>query len=552
MTSVAPPPPPPPPTAGASAAQLTATIAPTGSAAVQLSQMALDSLITGLVKPSPTQGETLLQTNLGPLQFKAPFNLPEGAQATFKLVQTQPSVQIQLTHINGKALPPGTAATRVASFATQTLQNPTSQTVGQPAQNATTGLNAPATTLNLNTATGLRAFVLSATPPQQTSSLSAQIQPSGTSVSLPSGTATPKNTPLINNPEAQNSPNTAAKTGTSPTASTPASAKTNAPSLQPGNQLNVRLLSVQLPGQPQNTTSVPSTSTSTLITQGTVQGHTAGAQPIIKVPQGLIALDTAAKMPDGTQVKLEILSSSKSSISASNPNTQIQQTPPQQSIGGNWPALEEALTSLRDINPNLADHLQNTLMPKPDTRLAANLIFFLKALGRGQFKSWADERSLKALGKAKPDLLKKLEGDFTELSKKAKTSNSTDWKIAYIPMQDQDQIQQIRIAQRDHRDEEKDGKDEPGIRFVIDLNLSRIGALQLDGLAKDKARKFDLIMRSKNALPGFMRKQIHDIFENGMQAIGFDGKISFQVTPRFVEIEGVEAQKGELNLAMLV
>ncbi len=554
MTSVAPPPPPPPPTAGASAAQLTVTIPPNSSAAVQLSQMALDSLISGLVKPSPIQGETLLQTNLGPIQFKAPFSLPEGTQATFKIVQKQPSLQIQLMHLNAKPVPAGTPAGRIASLATQTLQTQTAQTSTQPPQNATAGLNAPATTLNLNTATGLRAFVLSTPSTQQTG-------PQTTPPASPTGQSPAGNSGVANATGASPSltsasPNTAVPTSpnTEMASASPLTGKALSSPLQPGNQLNVRLLSVQLPGQVQNTNLSQGTapSTNTVITQGTVQGHTAGGQPIIKLPQGLIALDTTARMPEGTVVRLEILSSSRPVTSASSQTAQIEQTPPQQSVGGSWPALEDALSSLRDINPNLADHLQNALLPKPDTRLAANMIFFLKALGRGHFKNWADDRTLKALGKAKPGLLNKLENDFEQLSKKAKTTNSTDWKIAYVPMQDQGQIHQIRIAQRDHQNEEKDGKDEPGVRFVIDLELSRLGSLQLDGLAKDKARKFELIMRSKSALPGYVRKQIHEIFENGMQTIGFDGKISFQVTPRFVEIEGVEAHKGELNLAMLV
>ncbi len=551
MSTVAPPPPPLPPTALGSAAQLTVTVNP-GPVAVQLSQQALDSLINGLIKPPTPQGLTTLQTNFGPLQFKAPFALPADAQATFKIVQTQPALQIQLTHINAKPIPTNTPASRVATLATQFSQAPTSSTNGQTHTTTTQGqttssLATPATTLNLNTASGLKAFVLS-TPSQ-------------------AGTATPTQTTTgsttLSNTTAQQPHTAQATVPTSPNSAKPTSVmghvstqgtippNTNTGLFQQGNQLNVRLLSVQLPGQSVSTTGTLTTSNnhSTVITQGTVQGQTATQQPIINLPQGRIALDVATRLPDGTSVKLEVLSSSKPTTT--NPvNTALQQDNAQ-ALNQKWPALDEALKTLQDINPALADRMSHTMIPKPDTRLAMNMIFFLRALGVGNFKNWADTNTMKILSRTKPGLLNQLEDDFQSLSKKAKQPNSTDWKIAYVPMQNNNEINQIRIAQRDHRDDENEGKDDPGVRFVIDIELSRLGEMQLDGLAKEKAKNFDLIIRTKSALPGFMRKTIHDIFENGMKSINYNGNVNFRVTSRFVEIEGVELTK-ELNLGMLV
>ncbi|MDV7339002.1 hypothetical protein RYZ26_05330 [Terasakiella sp. A23] len=545
MTSVAPPPPPPPPAALGNAAQLTVTLG--AQASLTLSKVALDSLITGLIRPQTAGGETVLQTNLGTFQFKAPFTLPPNAQATFKLVQTQPAAQIQLTHINGKPIPTNTPAARVANLATQFMQTgvkPTTQggqAVGQTAQPQVGNTAGPATLLNLNTASGIRAFVLSPPTPQGTT----QQNTAGQTTSQTAQTST------AGTPQAKGVTVQTAQVTTGQTAQAGTPGQTTSTTFQPGNQLNVRLLSVQQPGQSASNTAQTNsvTSANTVITQGTVQGQTATQQPIIRTPQGLIALDTTAKMMDGTNIRLEVLSSTKPQASPAAPKVA---TSPTETLSQKWPALEETLQSLKEINPALADQMSKAMLPKPDNRLALNMIFFLKALGRGNFKNWANESTLKALTASKPNLLKKLEGDFQNLSDKAKTPNSTDWKIAYVPMQNNDQISQIRIAQRDHRDEQQDGKEDPGVRFVIDLDLSRLGELQLDGLAKDSVKKFDLIVRAKSPLPGFMRKEIHDIFEKGMSAIGFDGKINFQVTSQFVDVEGIDLQKTNLNLGMLV
>ncbi|WP_135075982.1 hypothetical protein [Terasakiella sp. SH-1] len=545
MTSVAPPPPPPlPPSGGGSAAQLTVTL--TATATAQLGKLPIDSFLSGLIKAPNAQGLTTLQTSFGPLQFKAPFNLPPETPATFKVVQTQPAVQLQLSHIHGKPIALNTAASRINSLANQLMQGTSTPTAlgqnsGQAAQNATTA-KAPATLLNLNTASGMKAFVLStnpqATPHNATPGTAQAVMQNPLQKALknilPGQSKQPSATAQTATPNTTTQLNTAAH-------------------FQTGRQLNIRLISVQQPGQaatPLQTDTKP-VSPNSVITQGSVQGKSPQGQPVIKLPQGNISLDTQAKMPDGTMVKLEVLSSSKPMAKATSfhPNPLNQGNAP---LSQKWPALEEAFSALKDINPALADNLSNALMPKPDTRLALNMIFFLKALGRGSFKNWADDRTIKALAKSKPELLSKLEKDFTQLADKAKTPNSTDWKIAYVPLQNNGEINQIRIAQRDHQEEKDGDKDEPGVRFVIDLDLSKTGPMQLDGLAKDKSKKFDLIIRTHTALPGFMRKDIFEIYEKGMQVIGFDGNISYQVTPNFVDVDGIEVQKGEINLGMLV
>lgn len=558
MTSVAPPPPPQPPTSGGGAAQVTITIPPQSNAAQLLAKAAIDSLIAGQVKAEAPKGEIRLQTDLGLLQFKTPVPLPKNAQVSFRIVQKVPVIQIQLNTVNGKPV----SAQGTGSYGNGQTGRPASGNVQTQPQSPQTG-NATTITptfAGLNKASGLRAFVLNPAQSQgqattsQTAQSAQQTFPSGQGSSSASqgqsgqttgnAAATPRNTAISNTQQSMGRPG-----GTT--------------AFQPGNQLNVRLLSVQLPGQSNNPTQLQSptstappqsgaaTSTSTVITQGTVQSTTVQGLPIAKFPQGMVALDTTAKIPEGTQIKMEVLSSVK-------PDSQgalTQNTPakaPISTIGQSWPALDQATKLLAEINPAAADTLNNTMLPKPDSRLAANMIFFLKALGRGSFKNWADDKVVRALARARPELLKKLESDFARISDKAKSPNSTDWKIAYVPMQNNGDIHQIRLAERDHEDESQNGQDDPGVRFVIDLSLSRLGAMQLDGLSKDSQKKFDLIIRTHKALPTHIRRDILTIYNESMDTIGFAGKLTFQVTPNFIEIEGIDATSAKLTLGMLV
>jgi hypothetical protein len=543
MTSVVPPPPPPLPTSSLTGWQLTVTLA-SNQASIALSKMALDSLISGIIKQSSPQGETTLQTQFGPVSFKAPFQLTANLPVAFKLVQTSPAVQIQLTQINGKPVAQNTPATRIANLAQQAQNNihSTTQTQNITAPNIQT----TATNVNVNSATGLKAIVLSVLSNNQPTTSK---NPSAPNAFQPSVNMTGKQ------PSSGASTNNISTTGNQ-TSSTLQNAPNINTMIQKGNQLNVRLLSVQQPNQTQSTQSnsaTPPSSPNSVITQGIVNGHTSAQHPIIKTPQGLISLETSARMPEGSQVKLEILSAERPAISTESKTQSASAISDKQLIlGSKWPALDEALSQIKEQNPLLFDALQQKIIPKPDQRMAANLVFFLKALGVGSMKNWMDEKSIKILNRTKPDLLGKLDKEFSQTAEKANTPSSTDWKIAYVPIQSDQGLQQIRIAQRDAQEQNDPSKEDPGVRFVIDLDLSKLGKMQLDGLAKDKQKKFDLIFRTHSALPGFIRKDIHDIFEKGMNALAFDGKLAFQVTPNFVELEGIELNKTDINLGMLV
>ena len=76
-----------------------------------------------------------------------------------------------------------------------------------------------------------------------------------------------------------------------------------------------------------------------------------------------------------------------------------------------------------------------------------------------------------------------------------------------------------------------DEAEDPGERFVVEVDLSRLGALQLDGLIRK--RRFDLILRSRTPLSEAMHDDITRIFTSAAEAGGLAGHIVFQALPAF-------------------
>ena len=102
----------------------------------------------------------------------------------------------------------------------------------------------------------------------------------------------------------------------------------------------------------------------------------------------------------------------------------------------------------------------------------------------------------------------------------------------------------------------EDGDGDPATRFVIELDLSEIGGLQLDGLVQEK--RFDLILRSRQELPQNVRRDLSQIMGSSLGATGFEGSLVFEagdfpVNPmedvkRRAATAGLDHNKGGVNI----
>ena len=113
-----------------------------------------------------------------------------------------------------------------------------------------------------------------------------------------------------------------------------------------------------------------------------------------------------------------------------------------------------------------------------------------------------------------------------------------EWRTIPVPWNAEGKIDRIALITRregddDDEDKKKKGAKGGGTRFLIDLDLSRLGALQLDGMFRKQAKSFDLIVRAKDALPAEMTREMPGLFAAANAAMGMTGTLSFQVVKRF-------------------
>ncbi len=272
--------------------------------------------------------------------------------------------------------------------------------------------------------------------------------------------------------------------------------------------------------------------------------------PIVQTHAGSLVLATRTPLPAGSTVTFEVLSQTPFTAGTT-------ERPPTHDIrlpaimAERWPALQEAVRTLEEVNPAQAQQLVNAVLPQPGAALGSNILFFLMALSGGDLRGWFGDGPTRALQRAKPELLARLRDDFGQIERIAREPGPGEWRTTMIPFLNGAEIDPIRLSLRGAADDDaNDGSDNvKGTRFIIDLDLSRLGRFQLDGLVHHEEKRMDLIVRTEDTLPRPIEGGIRDIFRDAADVTGIKGGIVFQAAPpNFIEVLGTEPVDETLGL----
>ena len=112
------------------------------------------------------------------------------------------------------------------------------------------------------------------------------------------------------------------------------------------------------------------------------------------------------------------------------------------------------------------------------------------------------------------------------------------WKIINIPFLQGHQIEKIRIAIKNFKEEENKTnlRHKKSARFVVDTNFSRLGSFQFDGFSYVKDRQFDLIVRSSKNIDESIKSNIFKIFKTCLHSLHYKGTIKLNVKENFIKI----------------
>jgi hypothetical protein len=266
---------------------------------------------------------------------------------------------------------------------------------------------------------------------------------------------------------------------------------------------------------------------------GQVLPNTDAGKPLVRTPIGLLALDTGPQtLPPDSEVTLQLVGKpTPPPVFA--PTLPMPDDPPDQVL----PKRLTQLVETAQASPGgdaLADAVREKI-PAPGPKLAAQLLSVMTNADQPQgLAKFLGDGLATMLSHAAPQALEALSRHWEAASTPVLGPGEGDWRSLMIPFMMGGEITNLRLTVRQRHGKMAAAEREKGTRFLLDLDLSRLGPVQFDGLVKRQHKRFDLIIRTKTALSGEMRRDIDALFINGLINFGLEGSVAFQPEGRFI------------------
>lgn len=278
---------------------------------------------------------------------------------------------------------------------------------------------------------------------------------------------------------------------------------------------------------------------------GRVVSITPAGHAVIHTPLGDIMLQNRSSLAVGARLALAI-----DTLDVAPPPSGVAmpvvQTPQQAllTLAQSWPTLADLIaifqgagngqTRADNLDPDMARQAL-AMLPHAGNKLGTGMMNAMAALRAGDIgKLLGPLFAAKGAGAEREEMVRRLRGEFSQLSALAQDRPEVDWRALFLPViDDQGRVTQVNLFYR--RPKKGEAEDRPGggtgTRFVVEADFSRLGPFQLDGLMRKQ--RFDLMIRSRARLNDRMRLDIEAIYEEARGLTGFTGSIAFQTVDEF-------------------
>ncbi len=259
-------------------------------------------------------------------------------------------------------------------------------------------------------------------------------------------------------------------------------------------------------------------------------------------PQGLPLI--TAKFPNATLPQSFILQFKSNNLAL---GSQIQLSPKSAPIltplsitpqplnpllqGFQWPALDELYNSLLQISPQAASSLSRSLPSASNpSQMGAAAMMFITAVKTGDISGFLGDKNIDLLQRSGRDnILSRLVQSDGGARAAPDAATSSEWRAVPLPMFWEGEIQRITLYTRHENYGENDNNqnDKNGsTRFVFNLDLTRMGKVQLDGFLKDQ--RLDLVIRTQNAFSQPMQQTMRQAYSAALDQTTLSGELNFQ------------------------
>lgn len=511
------------------------------------------TILSGYIVNRDPAGNPILRSNKGDIAFTSSFFLKIGSEVVIRVENNQAGLLAHILSVDGQ--PPEVAAQQ-SSFA----EEPSIILGQQQAAPRAEQTAAPAATLpSADGAVRLTGTLIATSPPAPGAPAPL---PVGTQLSFTVQSVTP---PVSNVPEefliAALPPEDAPPSQLAPVA--PVSYSAYAKAVTPPGLAN---LIATPPAGTAAPAGAPATPTASVIRPDITPsappiivqpGQTVTAMVIAREPTGEALVQTPAgvvRLPPGTApnvgstLTLEIGKIVPPAIQATIP---ADRPAPLTELARQWESLQQIvqllgtrvaennLSFVQSSMPWLSTPSPGTPPSTPPQNMPTGLMLFIAALKGNNFTNWLGEENVQWLqSQGHEALVKKAGAEFTTLAKQFTEPATQQWQTLFFPVAVEGDVHQARLfVKRDKKQAAANWREKKteDTRFVVELDLSQLGELQMDGFVRrgNERVDFDLIVRSHHPLPEEMQRGILQIYNDTGQITGYKGGLVFQTMRDF-------------------
>lgn len=201
---------------------------------------------------------------------------------------------------------------------------------------------------------------------------------------------------------------------------------------------------------------------------------------------------------------------------------------PLMQAGTIWPALDDMYQTLLQLAPQAAQSMARTV-PSPGNpgHMGSAALLFISALRAGDIGGWLGDKKLDAITRSgKDSLLSRLSQDIGGAARANADAPSGEWRSYPVPMLWQNEIAKVmlHIKHEQGSGDREDGED--STRFIMDLALTRMGDVQLDGMVRGK--RLDLVVRTQMPVSLPMQDAMRKAYADALSHSDVYGDITFQ------------------------
>ncbi|HEY3917822.1 MAG TPA: hypothetical protein VGL83_08505 [Stellaceae bacterium] len=273
---------------------------------------------------------------------------------------------------------------------------------------------------------------------------------------------------------------------------------------------------------------VAPTATGGELVAGTVV-DVSGNETLVATPIGLLALQQRLALAPGTAIAFIVIETAAPAGATASPVP----------MRSGWRALEETLLALLDTAPVLADELRAELTPQSGPELAGTLLFLVSALYQGK---WPGPTIINALGENhQQKLISRLADDVAALRRLSDDQTTGEWRVLTLPLL----VGNLPLAVRLYLNRRKPATAQDGIRFALEVELSRFGPVQLDAMLR--GHRLILVVRSHRDLTPEQRQEMRALLQTALAGTGLAGDLSFATVANFL-VRPLDTLRGHIKI----